>query len=82
MTRTDAQAPSPGSGSDDVLADGAVSVSAAVKFSGLGRSTLYEAMQRGQLAYTTHGRRRLIPRRALTRFLARNLIQPTTGATV
>lgn len=57
----------------DLLAEGTVSVTEAVRFSGVPRSSLYEQMNRGELPYTKVGKRRLIPRRALVEFLRRGL---------
>ncbi len=58
----------------EVLADGAVTVTEAVRFSGLSRATLYATMSEGGLAYIKRGRRRLIPRRALVAWLADGLV--------
>lgn len=58
----------------DVLEDGALTVAEAEAFSGLGRTTLYAAMARGELAHTRVGRRRLIPKRALVELLSRELV--------
>lgn len=55
--------------------DGAVSVAEASRFTGLGRSELYQMMVRNELAYLKHGRRRLIPRRALVDLLASRLAE-------
>jgi excisionase family DNA binding protein len=49
----------------DVLADGLLTVADAATFLALSRSTLYEAMERGELVYVKLGRARRIPRRAL-----------------
>lgn len=57
----------------ELLGDGVLSVGAASAFASLSRATLYEAMQRGELVYIKRGRRRLIPRRALVRWLAEGL---------
>lgn len=57
----------------DILADGTLSVAGAEAFSGLGRTTLYELMLGGKLAYTKVGARRLIPKRALLALLAEQL---------
>jgi hypothetical protein len=53
------------------FADGALSLREAVAFSGLSRSELYRAMERGDLAFAIYGRRRLVPRAALVALLAR-----------
>jgi excisionase family DNA binding protein len=54
----------------EVLSDGCVGIHEAVRFSGLSRSTLYAAMDIGELAFVKIGRRRLLPRRALVEWLA------------
>jgi len=65
----------------EIVADGMLTVAAAVEFSGIGRSILYELMQLGTLPYAVRGDRRLIPRKALVAYLAtlefRNLPQDT-----
>jgi excisionase family DNA binding protein len=55
----------------EMLEEGALRVGQAVAFSGVGRSFLYEAMTRGELKYFKAGSARLIPKRALVEFLAR-----------
>ena len=55
------------------LADGCFSIAEAAGFSGLSRSTLYEAMEAGELAFVKVGRRRLLPRLAVVQWLARGL---------
>jgi excisionase family DNA binding protein len=62
---------------DEVFADGALTVTAAVDFSGIGRSRLYELMDTGDLPFCQVGARRLIPRRALAALLARHIAKPT-----
>jgi excisionase family DNA binding protein len=57
----------------ELLSDGSMSVLDAAKFLGVGRSYLYNAMERGELRYVRLGRRRLIPKRELVRFAAENL---------
>ena len=52
----------------ELLADGCITVVEAAKFLSLGKSTLYEAMDRGELAYVRIGRARRIPRRAVVAF--------------
>lgn len=58
----------------DLLADGAMPVDEAERFSGVKRSFLYDRMAKGELAYVKAGARRLIPRRALVDLLARGLV--------
>src|SRR5262245_13312705 len=48
-----------------VVADGLMTVAEACKFLSLGRTTLYAAMECGDLAYCRRGRARRIPRRAV-----------------
>jgi len=57
----------------EVLADGCMSIAEAVRFSGLSRSTLYAAMDHGELVFVKVGRRRLLPRQSLVQWLARGL---------
>ncbi len=57
----------------DLLQDGAMQISQAVEWSGLGRTKLYEAMAGGRLRYVKHGKRRLIPKKALRDYLAEHL---------
>ena len=52
------------------FADGALTVAAAVEFSGLARTHLYEAMGRGELETRKCGKRRLISRESLRAYLA------------
>jgi excisionase family DNA binding protein len=57
----------------DVLADGLLTVADAAKFLAVGRSTVYAAMETGQLPYCKLGRARRIPKRALLAFVQANL---------
>ena len=57
----------------DLLADGLVTVAQASKFLAVGRTTLYALMDAGQLAYVKIGRARRIPRASLVRLAAENL---------
>ena len=57
----------------EVLADGCLAIPEAVRFSGLSRSTLYKAMEAGELPFVKIGRRRLLPRQALVQWLAQGL---------
>lgn len=58
----------------DLLAGGCFSVTEAAKFAGLGRTSIYEAMDSGELPSLKRGRRRLIPKRALIAWLAEGLV--------
>ncbi len=53
-----------------VWQDGGLTIAEAVRFAGVGRSTLYGAMEEGRLAYTKVGRRRVVARRGLVELLA------------
>jgi excisionase family DNA binding protein len=64
-----------------LLADGTVGVTEAAKFTGLGRTYLYALMECGELRYVKAGKRRLIPRAALTQMLAERLVDPTEEST-
>ena len=63
----------------ELLADGCITVLEAAKFSGLGKTTLYELMDAGRLAYVRVGRARRIPKRELVRFLAGQLVPRRTA---
>jgi len=63
----------------ELLADGCITVLEAAKFSGLGKTTLYELMDAGRLAYVRVGRARRIPKRELMRFLAGQLVPRRTA---
>ena len=47
----------------ELVKDGAMTIEEAIRFAGVGRSFLYEAMARGELAYVKIGAARRIPRR-------------------
>ncbi len=57
-----------------MVREGAMSVEEAMSFTGMGRSSLYEAMARGELPYIKIGAGRRIPRRALELWLAKHLM--------
>jgi hypothetical protein len=59
-----------GLSAEALLVDGCLSIPEAVAFSRLSRSQLYEHIQAGDFLTVKQGRRRLVPRRALIRFLA------------
>ncbi len=59
---------------EDVLAGGTMSVKQAVQFCGIPRSTLYEAMSRGELMFGKHGKRRLVVKSSLLEMLRRGLV--------
>ncbi len=58
----------------DVVEDGMFRIGEAERFLGLGRSTLYRLMDRGELPYAKIGRTRRIPRRAVVALAARSLV--------
>jgi excisionase family DNA binding protein len=60
-------------GGAELVADGLLTVAAAAAFLSVSRSTLYLAMDRGQLPFVKLGRARRIPRRALLALAAVNL---------
>ena len=59
--------------SHELLADGAMQIADAVAWSGLARTKLYDAMNRGELPFIKDGKRRLIPKRGLMDYLARRM---------
>jgi excisionase family DNA binding protein len=58
----------------DLMAKGTVTIAQAVKDYGIGRSRIYELMMDGELPYSQIGARRLIPRVAIEKLIAENLI--------
>lgn len=58
---------------DALVADGLMTVAQASEFLSVARSTLYLAMERGELPYVKLGRARRLPRRAVIEFAAANL---------
>ena len=58
---------------EELVADGLVSIDEAMAFLSVGRSTLYELMDRGFLSYAKIGRCRRIPKKALIDFAAAHL---------
>ena len=65
---------------EELLGEGARSISDSVAWSGIGRTKLYVAMAEGRLPFVQQGNRRLIPRTALRQLLAENLIEATSHA--
>jgi excisionase family DNA binding protein len=57
-----------------IVADGAVGVPEACRLLALKKTFIYALMDRGELRYAKIGRRRVIPRAEITRFLADNLV--------
>lgn len=60
----------------DLVGDGLMTVSDAVAFLRLSRSTVYGLMDAGKLTYVRIGRARRIPRRAVVELAAANLVGP------
>ena len=58
----------------ELLKDGALRIPEVTRTYGIGRSTLYEAMKKGELAYLKIGNARRIPRRAVEEWLAKHLV--------
>ena len=58
----------------EAMSDGTLSITAACQFTGLSRSELYLRMNTGSLIFIKMGKRRLIPKRALTAMLAANVV--------
>ena len=65
---------------EGLVSEGAVTVSDAVNWSGVGRTRLYLEMAEGNLPFVQKGKRRLIPRKALRRLLAQDLINGKSDA--
>jgi excisionase family DNA binding protein len=57
----------------DLVKDGAMTLAEATRFSGIGRTQLYDLMGRGVLKFLRCGNRRLIPREELRKYLAGQL---------
>jgi predicted DNA-binding transcriptional regulator AlpA len=64
----------------NLCSEGALTVSQAEEFSGIGRTSLYGLMGQGRLPYAKLYGRRLIPKRALVALLADGLVGGGTGA--
>jgi excisionase family DNA binding protein len=60
--------------SEGVIEQGAMDITDACEFVGVGRSFLYTLMESGSLRFIKLGRRRLIPRLELQRLLADGLV--------
>jgi predicted site-specific integrase-resolvase len=54
----------------DEWMDGGLSVNEASEFAGVGRTTLYDWMNTGLIAYRMHGARRIVAKRSLVRRLS------------
>lgn len=65
-----------GARGEDLFRDGAVTIAGLKTEFGISRSKAYEMMDSGQLPFTTPPatRRRLVPRLAVRRLLAQNLV--------
>ena len=58
---------------DSVVSDGLITVAEVAKFLSVSRSTVYEAMERGELQYVKLGRSRRVPKRAVLDLARANL---------
>lgn len=58
----------------EMVSEGLLDVRQAEEFSGLRKSKLYALMSSGELAYCKVGAARRIPKKALSEFLAKNLV--------
>lgn len=56
-----------------------ISVKEAVEISGLSTSTIYRALHKGELPAFKRGKRVLIHREAITKYITSNTWQPQTG---
>jgi predicted site-specific integrase-resolvase len=68
------------SATESLFEDGGLNVNDAAKFAAVSRSLLYEWMEAGRLPYSTVSGRRIIPKRALQRLLASEMVGVETGA--
>ncbi len=68
-----------GDGRNEIVRDGLFTVTEAVAFLRLSRSTLYTLMDGGELVYVRIGRARRIPRRALIDLAAAHLNGDSSG---
>src|SRR5262249_48185348 len=59
---------------ENIVSDGSVSVTEAVRFTGMSRAWLYGAMERGELPFIKLGGARRIPRKSLVKLLEDNLV--------
>lgn len=60
----------------NLLDEALLSVKEAMTLLNIGRTLMYELMERGQLPYTRIGGRRRIPRALLNEFVAKNTTLP------
>jgi excisionase family DNA binding protein len=64
---------------ESLIDEGMMGVPEAGKFTGLGRTFLYQLMDRGELKYAKLGKRRLIPRAELRRLLTEAIVATPEG---
>lgn len=62
---------------DDLMAEGSVTVGGGTREFGVSRSRLYEWMTQGKLPYSMTTGRRLIPRRAIRRLIEAGMVGTT-----
>jgi excisionase family DNA binding protein len=58
----------------EMVKDGVHTIAEAAEVIKLSRTTIYALMESGELPYTKIGKRRLIPRRALSELMERGLV--------
>ncbi|MBL8866607.1 MAG: helix-turn-helix domain-containing protein [Planctomycetia bacterium] len=58
----------------DLLADGSLTIDAITRQYGIGRSAIYDLMKEGKLPYSQATGRRLVPRRAVVKLLAAEMV--------
>ncbi|MCZ7618890.1 MAG: helix-turn-helix domain-containing protein [Myxococcota bacterium] len=63
-----------------LCAEGVYSIPEAIEFCGVSRAELYRRMESGEIPHLMRGRRRLIPRVGLRRWLAAGLRSAGTSA--
>ncbi len=64
----------------ELLADGSMTIDAIVRQYGIGRSAIYDLMKEGKLPYSQATGRRLVPRRAVVKLLAAEMVGVPTAA--
>jgi excisionase family DNA binding protein len=62
-----------------LVSDGLCTVKDATKFWGIKKTLVYSLMERGDVPYVRIGRRRLIPKKVLVNYAAKNLIVRKEG---
>lgn len=73
MAQTNPDITTPTADAEELMRDGALAVDAACAFAALSRAQLYREMAAGRIPYVLRGRRRMVPRVGLMRWLAGGL---------